>query len=137
MLKLTETLELERISITNCYLWCRREKFLRIPSTAPKAPLHILSKVVILKYNIVLYNPQSWPQFYLTPHLGHTLESHRGHDFPSFLMGIYEESYLYHQREKTISTILFQMQDSKRSEGVFRVPRWVQSIPQEFSIISK
>ena len=33
-------------------------------------------------------------------------------------MGIYEESYLYHQREKTISTILFQMQDSKRS-GVF------------------
>jgi len=38
-------------------------------------------------------------------------------------MGIYEESYLYHQREKTISTILFQMQDSKRSEGVFRVPR--------------
>jgi len=33
-------------------------------------------------------------------------------------MEIYEESYLYSQREKTISTILLQMQDSKRSEGI-------------------
>ena len=94
-----------------------------LPFYGTKGTLHILSKVLILKYNIVLFNPQSLPQFYLTPHLGHTLGSHRGHDFPSFLMGIYEESYLYHQREKTISTILFQMQDSKRSEGIFRVPR--------------
>tara|TARA_B100001123_G_scaffold387001_1_gene461929 strand:+ start:266 stop:448 length:183 start_codon:yes stop_codon:yes gene_type:complete len=52
-----------------------------------------------------------------------TLGSHRGHDYPSFLRGIYEESYLYHQREKTISTILLQMQDSTKSEGVFRVSR--------------
>ena len=37
LLKLTEALELERICLTDCYLWCRREKFLRIPSTAPTA----------------------------------------------------------------------------------------------------